>query len=340
MTTDRQESERAKITVIGAGCVGASIGLALRASADGEHLQIVGHDRDHAQARRAQRLGAFDKVSRGLHGAIRDARLIIIAVPLAALQEVFQDLGRLVDPGSGTVVTDTGPLKVPAITWAEAALPAGVHYVGGDPFLAPDTQGWEPLIGLTNAGEDLFKDAVYAITARAEDPPSAVRMLTHLALVLGATPLFMDPVEHDAVRHMTDTVPSLLATAQLNAATKTPGWLEIRRAAGRAFATATAAASGDAASRSLSALQGRDAVLRGLDAVIAELQALRGQVAADDGTALASAMGAAMDSRARWIAESKARSWTMGESAVDREDLFRRTLTVLRDGPPGGRRVR
>jgi prephenate dehydrogenase len=340
MTTDRQESARAKITVLGAGCIGASIGLALRASADAERLRIVGHDRDLAQARRAQKLGAFDKVSRGLHAAIRDARLIIIAVPFGALQEVFRDLARLMEPGSGTVITDVGPLKVPAIAWAEATLPAGAHYVGGDPFLAPGTQGWEPLVGLSDAAPDLLKDAIYAITARAEDHPSAVRMLTQLALVLGAKPLFMDPVEHDAVRHIADTVPSLLATAQLNAATKTPGWQEIRRVAGRAFATATAAASGDAASRSLSALLGKDAVLRGLDAVIAELEELKGQVAADDGAALASAIGEAMDNRASWIAESEARSWTMGKATVEREDLFRRTLAVLRDGPPGGRRVR
>jgi prephenate dehydrogenase len=85
-----------KITIVGTGCIGASMGLALRASKDAEHLRIVGHDRDHGVARRALKLGAFDDVSFNLDVALRDAKLVVVAVPLSALRETLDDISRLI----------------------------------------------------------------------------------------------------------------------------------------------------------------------------------------------------------------------------------------------------
>ena len=77
-----------RMTIVGTGCVGASMGLAIRQSADADHLEVVGHDRDHGLARRARSLGAFDNVALNLDIALRGAKLVILAVPLAALREV------------------------------------------------------------------------------------------------------------------------------------------------------------------------------------------------------------------------------------------------------------
>ena len=67
-------------------------------------------------------------------------------------------------------------------------------------------------IKLAIVPEDLFHDAVYAIMPQDDDHPSAVRTVDNLALTLGATPLYMDPVEHDAVLVMASTLPALLST--------------------------------------------------------------------------------------------------------------------------------
>ncbi len=219
----QQPGGRQRITIVGTGCIGTSIGLALRHSRDADHLEVVGHDRDMGRARQAQKMGAFDATPVNLDVALRGAQLVILAVPLSALREVLQDVGRLLEPGHDVVVTDVGPLKGPAITWAQSALPSSVHYVGGDPFLAPGVGGWEPLRGLDDASEKLFHEAVYAIAARAQDHPSAVRTIANLALVLGATPLFMDPAEHDAVRLIAGTVPALMAISLVQATSEAPG---------------------------------------------------------------------------------------------------------------------
>lgn len=322
-------SSRQHITVIGTGCFGASIGLAIRRSKDAEHLEVVGHDREYGIARQAKKLGAFDAVHFNLDLALRGAQLVVLAVPLAALREVLQDVGRLLEPNSGVVVTDIGNVKVPAIEWASQAMPASAHYIGGDVFLAPGSSGWEPLQGLSSATADLFEDAVYAIMPQDDDHPSAVRTVTNLALTLGAKPLYMDPVEHDAVWAMASTLPALLSTVFFQAISATPGWPEVRRAAGREFATATTGASGDVPSLRMAALLGRETVLAGLDDVMMQLQSLRDMVAESDGEGLDRHLSDAVTGRARWMLETQTRAWQMTAETVGSGGLFERTLHMM-----------
>ena len=334
--TTTQKAVHQRITIVGTGCIGASIGLALRQSQDADHLQIVGHDRDAGRARQAQQMGAFTAIAINLSLALDGAQLVILAVPLVELRETLQDVGRLLDPDSNVVVTDTAPLKVPASAWANASLPANAYYVGGDPFLAPGMGGWEPLGGVADARGELFHEAVYAIAAGAQDHPSAVRTVANLALVLGATPLFMDPAEHDAVRLISTTVPALSAAALMRATVDMPGWEEVRRAAGREFATATAGISGDLASARMAALLGRDTVVRGLDALVEQLGILRQRVADGDADALETLLTSAAKDREHWIQQSRARSWQLEHQEIDRDNLFARTLrSVLGDGIAG-----
>jgi hypothetical protein len=128
---------------------------------------------------------------------------------------------------------------------------------------------------------------------------------------------------------MASTVPALLATGLFQAASELPGWSEVRRAAGREFATATAAAGGDVASRRMAALLGRETVLLGLDEVIARLEALRAAVADRDAEALDTALSEAARNRAQWLLESRARAWKLSPEMAAQGGLFDRTLQML-----------
>lgn len=329
---------RRRITIIGTGCIGTSIGLALRQSKDAENLEIVGHDRESSLARQAVKREAFDRAIFNLDLALDGARMVILAVPLAALREVLADVGRLLPPDAGVVVTDTAPLKAPVIAWADELLPKGNYFVGADPFLAPGTGGWEALEGPADARADLFARAVYAITARPDDHPSAVRAVANLALVLGAEPLYMDPVEHDAARAIADGVPGVIATALFQATAEAPGWAEVRKAAGRPFATATAAASGDAASRRMLALLAREPLLRGLDGFIDRLQVLREAIDQGNAAALEQAFAATAQARTYWIVESRERIWDIERGPIQEDNLFQRTLQSLLGESLAGKR--
>ena len=81
-----------KITIVGLGLIGKSIGKALRAV--GGQIEVMGHDREPMEAKEAQQAEAVDKIHWNLISACEGADVVIIATPLR---------GRAPDPGSGGV---------------------------------------------------------------------------------------------------------------------------------------------------------------------------------------------------------------------------------------------
>jgi prephenate dehydrogenase len=261
--------------------------------------------------------------------ALDTARLVIICVPLAELRQAMADIGRLLEPDGGAVVTAITPLVVPTQRWADELLPRGYYYVAGDIFLAPGMGGWEPLRGPDDAQADLFTKAIYTIVTQDSTHPGAVRAITDLAWVLGAEPYYMDADEHDAVRVFTESVPDLVATALFTSVNESPGWEEVRRAAGRSFATATAAAAGDPASRRMLMQLGSDALLRGISIVLEKLAQLQSILKHGDIDTLERILSTTSHSREKWFVESLSRDWQQKPEAVEHDSLFERTVRAL-----------
>ena len=102
---------KSRITIIGLGLIGGSIGLALKkAKVD---VEIVGHDKDSGVANRAQKRGAVDRTDWNLHGACDGASLIFLAIPLAGIKDTLAALGTSL--GSGVIVSDTATSKAPVM---------------------------------------------------------------------------------------------------------------------------------------------------------------------------------------------------------------------------------
>lgn len=299
-----------RITIIGTGCIGTSIGLALKRSRDAARLEIVGHDRMPEAAALARKMGALDRVETLLDPALNKAVLVILAVPFSEMRQTLQDVGRLLRPKSGVVVTDTALLKAPVIAWAKESLPEGTYFVGGDPFLAPAAEGWGLLRGTHTARADLFHKATYAITARAEDHPSAVQAVVNLARTLGATPYFMAPAEHDATRFYSDLLPAFSAAALAQSVMDTPGWIEARKAAGRTFAYATAPVDEDAESLRMMAFLYRDTLLRALGELEQRLGALREALMQEQAESIEATFARLTKLRESWLLlEAPERVW-------------------------------
>lgn len=304
-----------RITIIGLGQMGASIGLALRrhektAARQAPVLEIVGHDREPETARRAQALGCVQRIGWNLPRAVEQAGVVVLALPLASIRETLEVIAPAL--GAGCVVTDTAPLKRPLIEWAGQFLRLETYYLGSTPVLSPgrllDDAG-----GVEAARADLFEGGLWALTPGPNVPPEVVKLGVDLARLLGATPLFLDPDEHDGLMAGVDALPGLMATALLRAATLSPGWSDQRKLADRAFAAATAAASMGAAARSAEMILNRDNVLRYLDAAMSELAAMRRSISEGDDAAIDAAFEAAAQARARWLAERREGKWEAAE---------------------------
>ncbi len=324
------QTERQRITIIGTGCLGASLGMALRNSPNAARFEVIGHDRDPLKARRAQTMGAFDRVALTLGGALETARFVILAVPLEAMRETMADVGAFLDGEEGVVLTDTAPLKTPILHWAGELLPQGCHFVGGDPFLAPQEGQWQLARGLEAARDTLFHDAIYALTPAPHAHPGALRAVAEMAQLIGAQPLLMEAQEHDLTRLLSDALPAFSATALLAATTSRPEWEEARKAAGYGYATATAAATlQDAPSLRMMAMLEREALLPRLDRLLQELSDLRDHLAAGDAEALEQHFAEAHRRRTAWMRESQARQWEVEPHATAIPNLFRRSMQAV-----------
>ena len=83
-----------RLTIIGTGLIGGSIGLALKAARQVKDLEIVGYDDDHSSMGEARRTGAVDRTAPTLPEAVRDAKMVIVATPPLAVRQVFEDKYR------------------------------------------------------------------------------------------------------------------------------------------------------------------------------------------------------------------------------------------------------
>ena len=288
-----------QITIVGLGMIGASMGLALRQA--GVASAVIGHDKDMGVANQARKLEAVDRAEWNLISACENADLIILATPIGAIEPTLKAIAPYLHPGC--VVIDTATLKAPVLAWAEAILPKEVHFVGTDPIIVgQQPTGVEPqATGLKAARADLFKDALLCLVPALQADPSAVKLATDLATILGAQPFFLDAAEHDGLLAAVDHLPAISALALLETAINQPSWKELRKLAGPPFELATHLASTDPSSYSDLAAANRDNLVRWIDALSASLASLRQELAEGTQESLAERFTRAVAERDRWL---------------------------------------
>jgi prephenate dehydrogenase len=294
-----------RVAIIGVDSVSASIAFGLQAHK--EPVEIIGYDADPAVADMAKVRGAFDSVTRKPGPACEGAKLVIVAEPLADIQKAFAAISPYLE--SGSVVTDTARLKVPVLRWAQESLPQHASFVGGHLIPNPAVVGLQALESLDDASADLLRESLYCFTPAPSASGGAIDICAWLAYTLGAHPLFMDVTEHDGLQAGVEGLPDLLTIALLRATVDTPGWEEMRKFAGRRFASATEAID-DAANRHPSLYLNRDNLLHRLDALIEELMRLRGMLSEGDEEALAQTFVEAAEGRSRWMRERRKGMWS------------------------------
>ena len=295
-----------QITIIGLRQVGTSIGLALK-----DHKELVrrvGHDRDPAAARQAEKLGALDHVSFNLPSAVRQADLVLLTEPLDQLLDTLKVIAA--DLREGTVVMDTAPVKAGLIEAASRLLPPERHYISLLPAINP-AYLFEPSSGPETGRADLFKGGVILISHTPGTNPEAIKLASDLSKLLDADPLFTDPYEADGLSAAAILLPQLLSAALVNATASQPGWREARKVAGADYALASAptrdrfTAHGLARALALN----RENALRLVGDVSAGLDELRAALDAQDEDALAAFFEQAIDLRAEWLQQRTTASW-------------------------------
>jgi len=296
-----------RVTLIGLGLIGSSIGLGLKqAKAD---MEIIGHDKDGETAKRAVKNDCVDRTDWNLINACDGADLVVLCIPLAAVQDTLKVIAHELKPGC--VITDTASLKVPVLQWARDLLPDTVHFVGGHPVLRHP--GTEPL----ESDANLLAGAVYCLTPGSTTPPEATQSVSDLAEAMGASPYYIDAAEHDGLIAAVEQLPLLLSLALQVMAGTSPSQRELIQLSGSDFLRMTNGLAGDAQSLSNSCISNAANLTRWLDSLQAELARLRQFVDSGDADSLQKLMGASQAMRDQWMCADR----QTADKAVNYDDF-------------------
>lgn len=263
-----------RLVVVGLGLIGGSFAKGLRAR--GVCREVVGVDLDPQARRMAVKLGVVDRCEEGLAAACEGADVIMLAVPILAMERVLGELARL-DLGDA-VLTDAGSAKGNVVRAAEAAF-AGVpaRFVPGHPIAGSEQSGVEAANG------ELFKRHKVILTPLPQTDAVALQRVDQLWRKLGADVEHMQVEHHDQVLAATSHLPHLLAFGLVDSLAKRNENLEIFRYAAGGFRDFTRIAGSDPVMWHDIFLANREAVLRTLDVFRDDLDALRDAVDAGDG---------------------------------------------------------
>ncbi|MHB8329482.1 MAG: prephenate dehydrogenase/arogenate dehydrogenase family protein [Acidimicrobiales bacterium] len=278
VTGSRSKGPAPRAALVGAGLIGGSIGLALRAR--GWH--VTGRDVREGAAAEALAAGALDAV-----GEDAAAAITFVATPVGVIAtEVARVLAQ---PGlrPDAVVTDVGGVKGPVV-----AAVADVRFVGGHPMAGSEQEG------VAGADPDLFVGATWVLTPTAHSDPDAYARVRAVVGSLGAEVVALSPEQHDSLVAVVSHVPHLTAATLMNLADRTAErHAALLRLAAGGFRDMTRVAAGSPAIWPDVCAENAPAIVSTLDALLSDLTVVRDRVAAADRDALLATLARAADAR-------------------------------------------
>ncbi len=262
-----------KITIIGTGLIGTSLGLALK-KLRLKNTQIVGVDLERFRASKAKKMGALDKVEGNLIEAVHDSSIVFIATPVMAIKDVMEIIGPRLSEGA--IVTDTGGTKKNVLEWSEEYLPQNVDFVGGHPLAGSETPGPD------HADAEIFKERPYCIVPRPGASNQGVQTIMDIASAIGAKPFFIDADEHDSFVAAVSHLPFVLSAALIGSTSKSPQWGDISHLASSGFRDVSRLASGDSTMHRDVCATNKEGIVYWIDELIVELERIKGIINKED----------------------------------------------------------
>lgn len=251
-----------RITILGPGLLGGSVGLAARAS--GYQVTLWGRNPDRVEAARALGLDATTDLAE----VVGQADLVVLAVPVG----VMPRLSEKVKPHlrAGALITDVGSVK---------SLP---HKMAGEyelPFIGSHPMAGSEQTGIEAARKDLFNGAACILTNDQGCPDSEVKALGEFWEDLGCRVSFMTAADHDRAVARISHLPHAMAVATASAALRSP---EDEDLAAGGYRDTTRVASGDPAMWAEIMVENREALTTALEDAQNEIREMLDHLANSD----------------------------------------------------------
>ena len=315
-----------RITIIGTGLIGASLGLAIK-KVGIKNVEIVGTDLERYRANKAKSMKAIDRVESNMAEAVSKASIVFIAVPVNAIKDVMEHIGpRLPQNDERTIVSDTGGTKVSVLEWAKEFLPRHVDFVGGHPLAGRETTGPD------NASADMFNDRPYCIVPSPDASQKGVSTIVDLTSAMGAKPFFIDSQEHDSFVAAVSHLPFIMSAALIGATSKSPQWGDISHLASSGFRDVSRLASGDSVMHRDVCLTNKDSIIHWINEYIIELQRIKGMLGEEDSSdKLFNMFETAFEEREKWL-DGVTTPWARADYERPQSLTFGRAAATLMFG--------
>ena len=225
-----------RLAIIGVGLIGSSLSLALKQAHAVEC--VTGYGRQRQNLEKGVELGVLDEFEDTLEACVKDADVIVVAVPLGAMQSVFAALKPVVKPTA--VITDVGSAKASVVAAARAELGSFFpRFVPGHPIAGNENSGVE-------AGyAELYQDRRIILTPLEDTDPDAISVIDEMWKKCGAIIEYLEIEHHDMVLAATSHLPHMLAFALVHYLSNLNDHDEIFRYAAGGFRDFTRIASSD-----------------------------------------------------------------------------------------------
>jgi len=201
----KEESDFKKITIIGVGLIGGSLGLALKENRP--NFRIVGIDKQEIIEKAITR-GAIDEGTVNLEEGIKEADIVILATPVKTILDLLPQINPFLK--KECLVTDTGSTKKQIVKRANKMLSKDIHFIGGHPMVGSEKYG------IDSADRHLFHDKTYILTPTNKSNLVALEKTFSIIRMIGAKKLILDPLDHDRIVGAVSHLPQILAVSLTN----------------------------------------------------------------------------------------------------------------------------
>ncbi len=195
-----------RVSIIGVGLIGGSIGLSLQKR--GLASAVVGYGRRAESLHIAEKMGAIQQGFTSLEEACRDADFVVACAPVDWIPEHLREASK--HCAKNALLTDVGSTKC-EIVQSLRDLPGDVRFVAAHPLAGSEKSGPQ------HAEETLFENRTVVITPTESTDTTAIEEVMEFWTALGSNVLQRTPQDHDralaATSHLPHVIASVLAAA-------------------------------------------------------------------------------------------------------------------------------
>ena len=191
-----------RLAIIGMGLIGGSLSLALKQAGRVKH--VVGFSRQASTRSEALSLGIIDSAESNMAEAIKNAEIVVLAVPVGAIADTLISIAPYVK--DNMIITDVGSVKAQVVDSAKLALGDKFRqFVPGHPIAGTEKSG------PAAAFAELYQEHRVVLTPTKQTDEEAVKKVCNMWIAAGAEVSIMTAEHHDDVLAATSHLVDMLA---------------------------------------------------------------------------------------------------------------------------------